>query len=50
MSRRVIRYEPTRFGAGALRQRLCELAGERRQSGNRRLGHLFAPEGLNAQL
>ncbi|AMK18936.1 transposase [Sphingobium sp. MI1205] len=46
VSRRVIRYEPTRPDDGALRQRLRELAAERRRFGYRRLGYLLAREGL----
>lgn len=44
VSRRVIRYEPTRPDDGALRQRLRELAAERRRFGYRRLGYLLARE------
>jgi hypothetical protein len=40
VSRRVIRYEPTRPDDGALRQRLRELAAERRRFGYRRLARL----------
>ena len=39
-------YEPTRQDDGALRQRLCELAAERRRFGYRRLGYLLAREGM----
>jgi len=46
VARRVIRYEAVRPDDGALRQRLRELAGERRQFGYRRLGYLLAREGL----
>ncbi|ASP29274.1 MAG TPA: IS3 family transposase [Erythrobacter sp.] len=46
VSRRVIRYEPTRPDDGALRQRLRELAAERRRFGYRRLGYLLAREGM----
>ena len=46
VSRRVIRYEPTRSDDGALRQRLRELAAERRRFGYRRLGYLLAREGI----
>ncbi|MXO92596.1 IS3 family transposase [Erythrobacter arachoides] len=46
VSRRVIRYEPTRPDDGALRQRLRELATERRRFGYRRLGYLLAREGM----
>lgn len=43
---RVIRYEPKRSDDGALRQRLRELAAERRRFGYRRLGYLLAREGI----
>ena len=46
VSRRVIRYEPTRSDDGALRQRLRELAAERRRFGYRRLGYLLARDGI----
>ncbi|WP_421846694.1 IS3 family transposase [Novosphingobium sp.] len=46
VSRRVIRYEPTRPDDGTLRQRLRELAAERRRFGYRRLGYLLAREGI----
>ena len=46
VSRRVIRYEPTRPDDKALRQRLRELASERRRFGYRRLGYLLAREGI----
>jgi len=46
VARRVVRYEPVRPDDGALRQRLRELAGERRRFGYRRLGYLLAREGL----
>ena len=46
VSRRVIRYEPARPDDGALRQRLRELAAERRRFGYRRLGYLLAREGI----
>lgn len=46
VSRRVIRYKPMRLDDGALRQRLRELAAERRRFGYRRLGHLLAREGI----
>jgi len=46
VSRRVIRYEPTRPYDGALRQRLRELAAERRRFGYRRLSYLLAREGM----
>ena len=42
----MIRYEPTRPDDGALRQRLRELAAERRRFGYRRLGYLLAREGI----
>ena len=46
VSRRVIRYEATRPDNEALRQRLRELAAERRRFGYRRLGYLLAREGM----
>ncbi len=46
VSRRVVRYEPSRPDDGALRQRLRELAAERRRFGCRRLGYLLAREGI----
>jgi putative transposase len=46
VSRKVIRYEPTRPDGGALRQRLRELAAERCRFGYRRLGYLLAREGI----
>jgi len=46
VARRVVRYEPVRPDDGTLRQRLRELAGERRRFGYRRLGYLLAREGL----
>ncbi len=46
VSRRVIRYKPTRPDDGALRQGLRELAAERRRFGYRRLGYLLAREGI----
>ena len=46
VSRRVVRYEPTRPDDRALRKRLRELAAERRRFGYRRLGYLLAREGL----
>ena len=46
VSRRVIRYRPTRPDDAPLRQRLRELAGERRRFGYRRLGYLLAREGM----
>ena len=46
VSRRVIRYEPTRPDDGVLRQRLRELAVERRLFGYHRLGYLLTREGM----
>ena len=46
VSRRVIRYRSTRPDDGPLRQRLRELAAERRRFGYRRLGYLLAREGM----
>lgn len=46
VSRRVMRYEPTRPDDKPLRQRLRELASERRRFGYRRLGYLLAREGI----
>lgn len=46
VSRKAIRYEPTRPYDGALRRRLCELAAEHRRFGYRRLGYLLAREGM----
>jgi len=46
VSRRVIRYQPTRADDGPLRARLRELAAERRRFGYRRLGYLLAREGM----
>lgn len=46
VSRRVIRYRSTRPDDAPLRQRLRELAGERRRFGYRRLGYLLAREGM----
>lgn len=46
VSRRVVRYEPSRPDDGALRQRLRELAAERRRFGYRRPGYLLAREGI----
>ena len=46
ISRRVLHYEARRPDDGALRQRLRELAAERRRFGYRRLGYLLAREGL----
>jgi len=42
----VIRYQSTRADDGPLRQRLRELAAERRRFGYRRLGYLLAREGM----
>ncbi len=42
----MVRYEPVWSDDAVLRQRLRELAAERRQFGYRRLGYLLAPEGL----
>jgi putative transposase len=46
VSRRVVRYQSTRLDDGPLRQRLRELASERRRFGYRRLGYLLAREGV----
>lgn len=46
VSRRVIRYRSSRPDDGPLRQRLPELAAERRRFGYRRLGYLLAREGI----
>jgi len=46
VSRRVIRYEPTRGDDAGLRHRLRELASERRRFGYRRLGYLLEREGI----
>ena len=46
VSRRVIRYRSSRPDDGPLRQRLRELATERRRFGYRRLGYLLAREGI----
>ena len=46
VARRVVRYEPVRSDDSVLRQRLRELAGERRRFGYRRLGYLLAREGM----
>jgi putative transposase len=46
ISRRVARYCSTRPDDGPLRQRLRELAAERRRFGYRRLGYLLAREGI----
>ncbi len=46
VSRRVVRYRSRRPDDTALRQRLRELAGERRRFGYRRLGYLLAREGM----
>ena len=45
MSRRVLRYQHRRPDDSAIRQRLRELAMERRRFGYRRLGLLLAREG-----
>ena len=47
VSRRVARYRSTRPDDGLLRQRLRELAAERRRFGYRRLGYLLAREGIS---
>ena len=46
VSRRVIRYRSSRPDDSPLRQRLRELATERRRFGYRRLGYLLAREGI----
>lgn len=46
VSRRVIRYQPTRVDDAPLRARLRKLAAERRRFGYRRLGYLLAREGI----
>jgi putative transposase len=46
VSRRVIRYRSSRPDDSPLRQRLRELADERRRFGYRRLGYLLAREGM----
>ena len=46
INRRVARYRPSRADDTALRQRVRELAGERRRFGYRRLGYLLAREGM----
>jgi putative transposase len=46
MSRRVLRYQHRRPDDSAIRQRLRELAMERRRFGYRRLGLLLAREGI----
>ena len=46
VTRRVVRYEPTRPDDAGLRVRLRELAGERRRFGYRRLGYQLVREGL----
>ena len=46
MSRKVVRYSSTRPDDAPLRQRLRELAAERRRFGYRRLGYLLAREGM----
>ena len=47
IARRVARYQPSRPDDASLRQRLRELAAERRRFGYRRLGYLLAREGLS---
>ena len=47
IARRVARYQPSRPDNASLRQRLQELAAERRRFGYRRLGYLLAREGLS---
>jgi len=46
IARRVARYRPSRLDDAGLRQRLRELAAERRRFGYRRLGYLLAREGV----
>ena len=46
VSRRMIRYQPTRVDDAPLWARLRELAAERRRFGYRRLGYLLAREGM----
>ena len=46
IARRVARYRPSRSDDAGLRQRLRELAAERRRFGYRRLGYLLAREGV----
>jgi len=46
VSRRLIRYQPKKPDDGPLRQRLRELASQRRRFGYRRLGYLLAREGM----
>ena len=46
IARRVVRYQPSRADDAGLRQRLRELAAERRRFGYRRLGYLLAREGV----
>jgi putative transposase len=46
IARRVARYQPSRVDDADPRQRLRELAAERRRFGYRRLGYLLAREGL----
>jgi putative transposase len=50
LSRRVIRYQPSRSDDGALRQRWRELATERRRLGYCGLGYLLAGEGITTYL
>ncbi|WP_237915229.1 IS3 family transposase, partial [Acetobacter senegalensis] len=47
LARRVARYVSTRADDAALRQRLRELADQRRRFGYRRLGYLLAREGFS---
>ena len=47
MSRRVIRYVPTKPDDGPVRQRLRELEAERRRFGYSRLGCLLARQGMS---
>lgn len=49
VSRRVIRYEPSKPDDGALRQRLRELEAECRRFGCRRLGYLLTRKGIATQ-
>lgn len=46
VSRRVVRHRSTRPNDAALRQRLRDLADERRRFGYRRLGYLLSREGM----
>ncbi len=47
LARRVARYVSTRADDAALRQRLRELASQRRRFGYRRLGYLLVREGFS---